>query len=100
MTFDIIVEEIRKQAENVSPLGAKLKFLLDEDVLMIDGSGDSNIVSTQDDDADTTIITSKETLVKLKSGDLNPMMAVMGGKVKIKGDMNLAMKLQSMFPIS
>lgn len=96
MTFDIIVEEIRKQAENVSPLGAKLKFLLDEDVLMIDGSGDQNVVSTEDGEADTTIITSKETLVKLKSGDLNPMMAVMGGKVKIKGDMGLAMKLQSL----
>jgi len=96
MTFDIIVEEIRKQAENVSPIGAKLKFVLDEDILMIDGSGDQNIVSTEDDEAKTTIITSKETLVKLKSGDLNPMMAVMGGKVKIKGDMGLAMKLQSL----
>ena len=96
MTFDIIVEEIKKQAENVSPLGAKLKFLLDDDVLMIDGSGDSNVVSTEDGDADTTIITSKETLVKLQNKDLNPMMAVMGGKVKIKGDMGLAMKLQSL----
>ena len=96
MDFDIIVEEIRKQAENVSPLGARLKFVLDEDILMIDGSGDKNVVSTEDGDADTSIITSKETLVKLKSGDLNPMMAVMGGKVKIKGDMGLAMKLQSL----
>lgn len=96
MSFDIILEEIRKQAENVSPLGARLKFVLDEDILMIDGSGDSNLVSTEDGDADTTIITSKDTLIKLKSGDLNPMMAVMGGKVKIKGDMGLAMKLQSL----
>ncbi len=96
MTFDIIVNEIRKQAENVSPLGAKLKFVLDDNILMIDGSGDTNIVSTDDNEADTTIITSVETLAKLKNGDLNPMMAVMGGKVKIKGDMGLAMKLQSL----
>ena len=96
MTFDIILEEIKKQAENVSPLGAKLKFVLDENILMIDGSGDTNIVSTDDGESDTTIITSVETLAKLKSGDLNPMMAVMGGKVKIKGDMGLAMKLQSL----
>jgi len=96
MTFDIIVEQIRTQAENVSPLGAKLKFVLDDDVLFIDGTGDKNVVSTEDGEADTTIITSKETLLKLKSGDLNPMMAVMGGKVKIKGDMGLAMKLQSL----
>ena len=96
MTFDTIVEEIKKQAENVSPLGAKLKFVLDDNVLMIDGSEDKNVVSTEDGDAQTTIITSIENLIKLKSGDLNPMMAVMGGKVKIKGDMGLAMKLQSL----
>lgn len=96
MTIDIIVEELRKQAENVSPLGAKLKFMLDDEPIMIDGSGDKNVVSTDDGEADTVIITSKETLGKLRSGDLNPMMAVMGGKVKIKGDMGLAMKLQSL----
>ena len=96
MTFDIIFDEIKKQAENVSPLGAKLKFKLDDNTLMIDGSGDSNIVSTEDGEAQTTIITSIENLVKLKKGELNPMMAVMGGKVKIKGDMGLAMKLQSL----
>jgi putative sterol carrier protein len=96
MDFNAILEQINKQAENVAPLGAKLKFQLDDQTLMIDGTGDKNIVSTDDDEADTVIITSLETLVKLKSGDLNPMMAVMGGKVKIKGDMGLAMKLQSL----
>ena len=96
MTIDIIVEELSKQAENVSPLGAKLKFLLDDEPVMIDGTGDKNVVSTDNGEADTVIITSKETLAKLRSGDLNPMMAVMGGKVKIKGDMGLAMKLQSL----
>jgi putative sterol carrier protein len=34
--------------------------------------------------------------MQLKNGELNPMMAVMSGKVKIKGDMGLAMKLQSL----
>ena len=96
MTLEVIADELKKQAENVSSLGAKLKFVLDDDVIMIDGSGDSNIVSTEDGEADTTIICSKDTLVKLKNGELNPMMAVMGGKVKIKGDMGLAMKLQSL----
>ena len=96
MTIDIIAEELRKQAENVTPLGARLKFVLDDETIMIDGSGEQNVVSRDDGEADTVIITSKETLMKLKSGDLNPMMAVMGGKVKIKGDMGLAMKLQSL----
>lgn len=96
MDFNLIMEQISLQAANVAPLGAKLKFMLDDQPLMIDGTGDKNIISTDDGEADTVIITSLETLIKLKSGDLNPMMAVMGGKVKIKGDMGLAMKLQSL----
>jgi putative sterol carrier protein len=35
-------------------------------------------------------------LMDLKNGDLNPMMAVMGGKIKIGGDMELAMKAQTL----
>ena len=31
----------------------------------------------------------------LKNGKVNPMMAVMSGKLKIKGDQGLAMKLQA-----
>lgn len=96
MDISIITDELRKQAENVAPLGATLKFMLDDQPIYIDGSGDSNAVSNDDKDADTVIITSLENLMKLKSGDLNPMMAVMTGKVKIKGDMGVAMKLQSL----
>ncbi len=94
--IEAVLNEMKSQAANAAPLGGTLKFLLDDNPIYIDGTGDSNEVSTEDKDADTVIITSIETLGKLKSGDLNPMMAVMGGKVKIKGDMGLAMKLQSL----
>ncbi len=36
----------------------------------------------------------------IREGKLNSQMAFMQGKLKIKGDMNLAMKLQTMFPIA
>lgn len=91
-----IFEAISAQAANVAPFGAKLKFVLGEDIIFIDGSGSENVVSKEDADADCTISTDAETFMALKNGDLNPMMAVMSGKVKIKGDMGLAMKLQSL----
>lgn len=91
-----IKEVIEKQAGNIDPLGAVIKFVLDDKPILIDGTGDTNTVSEEDNEADCTIITSAETIAKLKSGDLNPMMAVMSGKIKIKGDMGLAMKLQSL----
>ena len=33
----------------------------------------------------------------LISGNLNPMSAFMSGKIKVDGDMGVAMKLQSLF---
>ena len=36
-------------------------------------------------------------LNKLMNGDLNPMTAFMFGKLKVSGDMGVAMKLQSLF---
>lgn len=91
-----VVAEFKEQAGNANPLGATIKFLLDDQPILIDGTGEKNEVSQEDKEADCTIITSGETLQKLKSGELNPMMAVMSGKVKIQGDMGLAMKLQSL----
>jgi len=96
MEMNQIIEAVSKQAENVAPFGAKLKFAIGDTFIFIDGTSDKNVVTMQDADADCTISTDQETFEKLKSGDLNPMMAVMSGKVKIKGDMGLAMKLQSL----
>lgn len=96
MNLEAVLEQFNKQAANVSPIGGKIKFVLDDQPIFIDGSGDTNVVSTDDGEADTTITTSIEVLDKLRKGELNPMMAVMGGKVKVKGDMGLAMKLQSL----
>ncbi len=94
--IDQVLERFKAQADNVGPIGGSIKFLLDDNPIFIDGTGDKNEVSAEDKEADCTITTSIETLGKLTSGELNPMMAVMGGKVKIKGDMGLAMKLQSL----
>ena len=48
-------------------------------------------------DADATITTSGETFEKIVAGDQNPTTAYMTGKLKIKGDMGAAMKLQKLF---
>ncbi len=94
--MDVVLEQFEKAAKNASPIGGTIKFLLDDNAVFIDGSGEENVVSGEDKEADCTISTTLENLMKLRSGELNPMMAVMGGKVKISGDMGLAMKLQSL----
>jgi putative sterol carrier protein len=48
-------------------------------------------------DADATISTSGETFEKIVAGEQNPTTAYMTGKLKVKGDMGAAMKLQKLF---
>ena len=95
MEIKTIIDGINAQAVGAAPLGSCIKFQLDDNIIIVDGSGENNVVSTEDKEADCTIITSVDTFRSLQTGDLNPMMAVMSGKVKIKGDMGAAMKLQS-----
>jgi putative sterol carrier protein len=60
---------------------------------------DGKVTVTEDGDAepDCTIETSQETFEKLASGEANPTTAYMTGKLKVKGDMGAAMKLQKLF---
>ena len=71
----------------------------------IDGSGswlvdvdDGKVTVTEDGgDADCTISASSETFMKIANGEQNPTAAYMSGKLKVKGDMGQAMKLQRLF---
>ena len=48
-------------------------------------------------DADCTFSASEESFEKIVAGEQNPTTAYMTGKLKIKGDMGAAMKLQKIF---
>jgi putative sterol carrier protein len=54
-------------------------------------------VSEGGEDADAVISTSEATFEKIVSGEQNPTSAYMTGKLKVKGDMGAAMKLQKLF---
>jgi len=71
----------------------------------IDGAGtwtvdvDDGKVSVSENgaDADCTIATSSDTFMKIANGEQNPTAAYMSGKLKVKGDIGQAMKLQKLF---
>ena len=97
MDLSTITKVFEDSAAKAVGMDKTLKFVLDQGHIFLDFSGDTPKVSNEDKDADCTITTSAETLDALRQGNLNPMMAVMSGKVKISGDMSVAMKLQSLF---
>lgn len=96
MTFQELNEGVTKAAQNAPNLGKSIKLQLDEGTIFIDMTGDTAQVSNEDKDADTVVITTVDVLDQLRSGQLNAMTAMMSGKVKIKGDMGLAMQLQGL----
>ena len=92
-TLEARVEPSRAQGVNAS-------YLFD-----VTGAGawkvdvqDSGVTVTEGaTDAGTTIVIAEDDFERLVAGELNPMTAFMTGKLKVKGDMGAAMKLQKLF---
>ncbi|WP_213684528.1 SCP2 sterol-binding domain-containing protein [Roseicyclus sp.] len=88
--------------EAVAALSAKLtggfdgsaKFVIEgEGAVIVDGGGVR--AASDGDDADVTMTASVDTFQGILSGDVNPAMAFMSGKLKLDGDMGTAMRLGS-----
>jgi putative sterol carrier protein len=93
-------ETLEARADASKTAGMTNSYLFD-----IEGAGKWTVrvedgkvsVSEGGEDADAVITTSDETFEKIISGDQNPTSAYMTGKLKVKGDMGAAMKLQKLF---
>ena len=92
MGIQDVAEKIRAQVES-GGFEHSVKFDTGADgVIVIDGA----TISTTDGPADCTITLSLDDLESLIAGDLNPTMAFMSGKLKIDGDMSVAMALSQL----
>jgi len=93
-------QNLESRADASKTAGMNNSYLFD-----IDGAGQWTVrvedgkvsVSEGAGDADATIQSSQETFEKIVAGEQNPTSAYMTGKLKIKGDMGAAMKLQKLF---
>jgi putative sterol carrier protein len=81
------------RAAQFSELNAKIKFDLGDDRLFIDATQTPATITHEDEDADTTLVVSAADLEKIIAGTLDATMAFMTGKLKVKGNTGIAMKL-------
>jgi putative sterol carrier protein len=65
--------------------------------VVIDGTGASNQLITGLAEAPCVVQVSPADLQALLTGQMNPMNAFLSGKLRIHGDMNLALQLQKLF---
>lgn len=97
-TLEEITDGMRERIGEDCGLDATLKFDFGDDgIVRVDALTVPNVVSNEDNDADCTIKITKDNFLSLVGGDLDPTTAFMMGKLKIDGNMGIAMKLQSVF---
>jgi len=101
-TVQEFFETLPSRADTSKTAGMNNSYAFD-----IEGAGQWTVtvaeggVSVDDgleDAADVTISASQEIFEKIVAGEQNPTSAYMTGKLKLKGDMGAAMKLQKLFP--
>ncbi|HEV7382711.1 MAG TPA: SCP2 sterol-binding domain-containing protein [Dyadobacter sp.] len=97
MSLQILTERITEILGTDSGLDATVKFKTEEGSIYIDGTVVPNTVSNEDKEADCILEVSTKNAVKLIDGELNAMMALMTGKLKIDGDMGVAMNIAQTF---
>ncbi len=68
----------------------------DDGAIRVDGTGAEPIVDNESVEADCTIGVSMDDFAEIAAGELNAQMAFMSGKLKIEGDMGIAMQLGSL----
>lgn len=98
MTLEEITANMQSRvAEKGAIDGKVVKFDFGDDGKMtIDGTQDPAVVNNDDADADCTVTVDKDMFEAIAAGEENAQMAFMSGKLKVDGDMGIAMQLGSL----
>lgn len=80
-------------------INATLHFLIsDKSWTLVSKRGEPfQVLDGKPEKADVTLITDDATFVKMAKGETKPTSAFMGGKLKVKGSMGLALKVEKLF---
>ncbi len=95
MSLDSITTAMRDRVGAGGSLGKSVKFDFGDGVVRVDDSSSPAVVDNQDVPTDCTVRVSMSDFEDIAAGKTNPQMAFMMGKLKVDGDMSVALKLGS-----
>lgn len=98
MTLQEATAKVQKMAaNNGGKVNARINFQFEDGMIHLDDTVSPTVVTNTPADAPCTLKMSIDNFGKMLSGDMNPMMAFMTGKMKVEGDKAIAMKLAALF---
>ena len=92
-------KRFKEKPDVVEKIAASYKFVLagdDGGTWVVDLTQGGGVITDGDGEANCTITMKASDFVDMMNGQLNAQMAFMSGKLKVAGDMGLALKLQSL----
>ncbi len=96
MSLDEVTTRIKQKMALAAGLKARVKFDFGDDgLIFVDSTQSPAVISHENAEAETTLACSLPTFEAILDGRQDPNVAFMMGKLKVKGSMGLAMKLNS-----
>lgn len=98
--LEALTERVRNSVKDDEQLDAKVKFTFKEGgIIFIDAKQQPPVVTNEDAESDITLTMKEELFKKILDHETKPQTALMTGRMRLRGDMRIALRLNPVFGI-
>mgnify|MGYP006266358287 CR=1 FL=1 len=95
-TIENIIETLETKLGAIDAFDKKIKLILDDEIIIIDGHTQPPSLAQTADEVDITATTTIEVFSQILAREINVQMAMMTGKIKTEGNMVAAVPLMKL----